>query len=71
MYSKILRVSISSTTTRIARISWGARELERQIAASLYERLALSRDKEGVRQLAQKGFVVEKPADVIKKPFCV
>ena len=25
--------------------SWGARELERQIAASLYERLALSRDK--------------------------
>ena len=49
--------------------SWGARELERQIAASLYERLALSRDKAGIRQLAQKGLVVEKPADVIKNPF--
>ena len=47
--------------------SWGARELERQIAASLYERLALSRDKEGIRQLSQKGLVVEKPGDVIKE----
>jgi len=49
--------------------SWGARELERQIAASLYERLALSRDKEGIRQLSQKGLVVEKPGDVIKNPI--
>ena len=49
--------------------SWGARELERQIAASLYERLALSRDKEGIRRLSQKGLVVEKPVDVIKNPF--
>jgi len=28
--------------------SWGARELERQIASSLYECLTLSRDKAGV-----------------------
>lgn len=49
--------------------SWGARELERQIAASLYERLALSRDKEGIRRLSQKGLMVEKPADVIKNPL--
>ena len=49
--------------------SWGARELERQIAASLYERLALSRDKEGIRQLSEKGLIIEKPADVIKSPF--
>jgi len=49
--------------------SWGARELERQIAASLYERLALSRDKEEIRQLSQKGLVVEKPGDVIKNPI--
>ncbi len=51
--------------------SWGARELERQIAASLYERLALSRDKEGIRQLSQKGLVVEKPGDVIRTPLCL
>jgi predicted nuclease of restriction endonuclease-like (RecB) superfamily len=31
--------------------------------------LALSRDKEGIRQLSQKGLVVEKPGDVIKNPF--
>ena len=49
--------------------SWGARELERQISASLYERLALSRDKEGIRQLSEKGLIIEKPADVIKSPF--
>lgn len=49
--------------------SWGARELERQIAASLYERLALSRDKEGIRKLSEKGLIIEKPADVIKSPF--
>ena len=49
--------------------SWGARELERQIAASLYERLALSRDKEGIRQLSEKGLIIEKPVDVIKSPF--
>uniref|UniRef100_Q3AS86 Cytoplasmic protein n=1 Tax=Chlorobium chlorochromatii (strain CaD3) TaxID=340177 RepID=Q3AS86_CHLCH len=49
--------------------SWGARELERQIAASLFERLALSRDKEEICQLAQKGQVVEKATDIIKNPF--
>ena len=49
--------------------SWGARELERQIASSLYERLALSRDKDGVRALAQTGLVIEKASDVIKDPY--
>jgi predicted nuclease of restriction endonuclease-like (RecB) superfamily len=49
--------------------SWGVRELDRQISSSLYERLALSRDKEGIRQLSEKGLVIEKPADVIKSPF--
>ncbi|TLU87715.1 MAG: DUF1016 domain-containing protein [Chlorobium sp.] len=49
--------------------SWGVRELNRQISASLFERLALSRDKEGIRQLSQKGLVIEKVSDVIKNPF--
>lgn len=48
---------------------WSVRELERQIAASLYERLALSRDKEAVRQLSEQGLVVEKAADLIKDPL--
>jgi len=49
--------------------SWSVRELERQSASSLYERLALSRDKEEVRRLSQEGHVVEKAADLIKDPF--
>ena len=48
---------------------WSVRELERQIAGSLYERLALSRDKNEVRRLAEKGLVVEKVADIVKNPL--
>ena len=48
--------------------SWSVRELERQIASSLYERLALSRDKEEVRRLASEGQVVERASDLIKNP---
>lgn len=48
---------------------WGVRELKRQIASSLYERLALSRDKDEIRKLAREGQVVEKAADLIKNPL--
>jgi predicted nuclease of restriction endonuclease-like (RecB) superfamily len=49
--------------------SWGARELERQIASSLFERLALSRDKAGIKALSQNGLVIENPSDVVKNPY--
>jgi predicted nuclease of restriction endonuclease-like (RecB) superfamily len=48
---------------------WSVRELERQIASSLYERLALSRDKKEIRRLSQNGQTVEKSVDIIKDPF--
>ena len=48
---------------------WSVRELERQIASSLYERLALSRDKGEVRRLASEGQVIEKASDLIKNPL--
>ncbi|NIA10381.1 MAG: DUF1016 family protein, partial [Nitrospiraceae bacterium] len=48
---------------------WGYRELERQINSALYERLALSRDKVGVKELSTKGQVVERPEDIIKNPY--
>ncbi|SPF38062.1 hypothetical protein SBA4_2120044 [Candidatus Sulfopaludibacter sp. SbA4] len=35
--------------------NWTVRELKRQFNSGLYERLALSRDKEGIRRLAQEG----------------
>lgn len=49
--------------------SWGSRDLERQISSSLYERLALSRDKKEIRRLSQSGQTVEKAADIIKTPL--
>lgn len=49
--------------------SWGVRELKRQIASSLYERLALSRNKEQVTELAQHGQIISSPQDIIKNPY--
>jgi predicted nuclease of restriction endonuclease-like (RecB) superfamily len=48
---------------------WPLRELKRQFDTSLYERLALSRDKAGIRKLAKKGQLVEKPQDILKEPL--
>lgn len=51
-----------------AKTGWGVRTLQRQYNSSLYERLALSRDKEGVLHLATEGNVIAKPEDIIKQP---
>ena len=48
---------------------WNLAELKRQFDSSLYERLALSRDKAGIRKLAKKGQLVEKPQDILKEPL--
>ena len=48
---------------------WSVRELKRQIASSLYERLALSRDKTEVRRLSREGQVIEKASDLVKDPL--
>ncbi|MBO4551008.1 MAG: DUF1016 family protein [Bacteroidaceae bacterium] len=47
---------------------WSVRQLQRQVGSSLYERLALSRDKDEVMRLAQEGQTIEKPSDIIKNP---
>ncbi|BBO18787.1 conserved hypothetical protein [Candidatus Brocadia pituitae] len=49
--------------------NWSLRELERQFNSSLYERLALSRDKKKVRELTEKGHVLAMPQDAIKEPY--
>ncbi len=48
---------------------WNVRELRRQINSSLFQRLALSTDKEGVLALADKGHQVAEPADIIRDPY--
>lgn len=48
---------------------WTVRELKRQINSSLFQRLALSTDKEGVLALANEGHQVLTPADIIRDPY--
>ena len=48
---------------------WSVRQLSRQVGSSLYERLALSRNKDEVMKLAREGQTIEKPSDVIKDPI--
>lgn len=48
---------------------WSLRELKRQFDSALYLRLALSKDKEGVKSLAMRGQIIEKPQDAIKDPY--
>ncbi|MBR4388005.1 MAG: DUF1016 family protein [Prevotella sp.] len=48
---------------------WSVRQLKREYGASLYERLALSRDKKEVMRLSQEGQTIEKPGDIIKDPL--
>lgn len=49
--------------------NWSVRELDRQYDSALYARLVLSRDKDEVKKLSEKGLVLEKPKDVIKDPY--
>lgn len=48
---------------------WGVEELKRQFDSALYERLALSRDKDKVMELSEKGQIIEKPQDMLKDPY--
>ena len=68
-------IAVSDDTARkfyekqIAIENWGYRELERQIDSSLFERLALSKNKKGVLQLAQKGNIISEPHELMKDPY--
>ncbi len=50
---------------------WGPSysELKLQVASSLYERLVFSRNKAGIKRLAQEGQLVSKPEDILKEPL--
>lgn len=71
----IVLLGVSDDTTRkfyekqAISENWSKRELERQIDSSLFERLALSRDKKGVLQLSEKGQIASQPTEVIKDPY--
>ena len=52
-----------------AKQQWSKRQLQRQVGSCLYERLALSRDKDEVMRLANEGQTIEKPTDLLKNPL--
>ena len=49
--------------------NWNVSTLKRQFHSSLYERLALSRDKNDVMRLANEGAVPQKPEDILHTPY--
>lgn len=72
-YRLLLRVEKSAARAfyenEAVNAHWSTRELERQISSLLFERLALSRDRQGVMDLATKGHELHKPSDLVKDPY--
>ena len=48
---------------------WNVSTLKRQYHSSLYERLALSRNKDDVLRLANEGAIPQKPEDILHTPY--
>lgn len=48
---------------------WSIREFRRNKSTALFQRLALSKDKEGILELSRKGQQAEKDSDLIKDPY--
>jgi predicted nuclease of restriction endonuclease-like (RecB) superfamily len=71
-YRRLLRIARTEARNfyeiEATRNAWSARELERQINSFLFDRLAKSKDKEGLLQLATHGQEVAQPFDVLKDP---
>ena len=49
--------------------NWSVRELKRHKASTLFHRLALSKDKKGILDLAKKGHIIENSTDIVKDPY--
>ncbi len=71
-YRRLLRISRMEARNfyeiEAIRNTWSARELERQVNSFLFDRLAKSKDKEGLLQLATHGQEITQPIDALKDP---
>ena len=71
----IALVAVSDNTTRrfyekhTLNENLSVRQLERQIDSSLFERLALSKDKKAVLKLSEKGHIISDPTEAVKDPY--
>ena len=72
-YTEILKaeddLAIQFYAKQCEREGWSVRELKRQMKSCLFERLALSRDKEAVLTLSREGLELATPQDIVKDPF--
>ena len=72
-YTEILKeedpLAIRFYTKQCEKERWSVRELKRQMKSCLFQRLALSRDKESVLELSQHGLELQSPRDIVKDPF--
>ena len=72
-YLKLMRIKNPDERSfyeiECSKSNWSLKELQRQFDSALYERLALSRDKKGIKQLAHQGQVIEKSTDMLKDPY--
>lgn len=73
MYVELLKIEDSLERSFYEQQSvlenWNVRELIRQKKSALFLRLAASKDKEGILQLAKQGQVVQTPTDLIREPY--
>ena len=71
-YRALLRIGRSEARAfyeiEAIRNAWSVRELSRQTASLLYDRLAKSKDKKGLMRLATQGHEVLQPVDALKDP---
>lgn len=72
-YLKLMRISNVDERhfyeIEAAKNDWSLSQLQRQYDSALYERLALSTNKEKVYRLALEGQSMESPKDAIKDPY--
>jgi len=72
-YTELLKadnnLEISFYAKQCAKENWSVRELKRQMKSMLFHRLALSKDKAGVLEIAEQGAEIQKAADIIKDPY--
>lgn len=61
-------LAIGFYTKQTEKENWSVRELKRQMKSMLFHRLALSKDKDGVLALAERGQEIARPQDILRDP---
>ena len=62
-------LEIGFYTKQCEKENWSVRELKRQMKSMLFHRIAISKDKQAILDLSEKGAEIQSPSDIIKDPF--